>query len=374
MSAPITGTSPGAHAALRRHQQRDEGQPQGRESHQQPPDLQRTSSAEQRRILDVQVDVGAVAGGVGDVAEGRGHHLEHVLQLLVLTVEGVQGEVEVAQRRAEVGVGLVDDRLERLRERRRLAEEPGDRGASRRDLSGDEVGGLHQPDQVVGAVRQLVGHAAGRLEQLAVLLGALADQLGQLADPLQGRPDVVGGRVEGPADLAERLRQDHRVELTDLRGALLDDVLQVVGHRGARQRDQPVGELTAPRRLDLEVVGAEEGGDLDLGARVGAELDVVVDLEGDHDLLTVQVDGLHHADRHAMDLDALAGPEPGAVLELGGVGRGAEGDDGEHDDQPPDQAPHHDGHDADPEGITRCEGLHRQTSDQGPLSPAGLIC
>ena len=132
----------------------------------------------------------------------------------------------------------------------------------------------------------------------------------------------VAPRVLG--HLGQGLGEQLGIELVERARAALDDVLEVVGHRRPLQRDGAVGEVARAGRVDLEVVGAEQRGDLHrrLGAR--AELDVAVEHELDDDMVVLELDAGDLALGDPVHLHGLTGPEATGVLEHRGVGLGAE--------------------------------------------------
>ena len=243
-----------------------------------------------RRLQGVEVDEPAAAGGVRDVADGRRHQLQHPLQRLVLRVQGVEGEVEVDQRRPQVVLGLGDDRGQRPRQRRGLHQQSVDGLASRRDLADHEVGLLHQADDVAAAARELVGHARARpaaarpsgSERVDTTSDSRAtpSSAGPMSSPEAARVSLVAVSAFASCTASSSSR---RV------GADLDHVLEVVGHHGPLERDRAVRQRPGPLGVDLQVVGAEQGGHLHRGGGLRAQLDVLVEHEADLDVGVHQV-------------------------------------------------------------------------------------
>ena len=95
-------------------------------------------------------------------------------------------------------------------------------------------------------------------------------------------------------------------------GEGLDDVVRRDGALSGISL--PSVELAGAGRLEGEVHRAEQRLDLDRGAGLGAEVDAVVDLEGDPDVVAVELDLLDLADRTpAMRTSSLALRPPASV-------------------------------------------------------------
>ena len=147
-----------------------------------------------RQVLDVGVEPGTGAEGVGEDPVERRHQPQAVVEVVLVLAADVDHAVEVVQRRLEVGSGLagpaaVSSLESWLVATSRLWT------ASRRASSGAEqhVAVLQQRDQVLVAVGQHPGDLLEVAQQRVELLVAAGDVLRRAGTARAGRPGSSSG-------------------------------------------------------------------------------------------------------------------------------------------------------------------------------------
>ena len=162
-----------------------------------------------------------------------------------------------------------------------------------------------------------------RLTSRLLIWSSLAAMLaGEPRDAVEGGPELLR-RVAGEVgQRGQRLGELVGVDLLgECRGQAREGVDDVVRRGGALDRDLGLLlQLAGAGRLEGEEHRAEQRLDLDRGAGVGAELVAGVDLEGDLDVVAVELDVVDLADADAGDADLVAGLEATGLGEVGVVG------------------------------------------------------
>ncbi|CAB4729069.1 unannotated protein [freshwater metagenome] len=237
--------------------------------------------------------------------------------------------------------------------------------AARQQRAEEDVGVLHQPDDVLVAV---VEHARdpGEVGQQRVDLVVLVGDVGrQRRDAVEGRLELLVAVAGQVGQGGQRGCQLVGVDLGGGLGQTRERLHHVVRRAGPLDRDLVVGvELAGAGRLERHEHRTEQGLHLDRGTRVGSELRVGVDAQADAHVVALQLDAVDLADADACDADLVVDLEPAGLGEGGVVGLATAdqgqvlGTEGAHQQQ-------HDRRDADgADGhwIALTEGLHR-----GPL-------
>jgi len=131
------------------------------------------------------------------------------------------------------------------------------------------------------------------------------------------------------------------------------DADDVVGRLGAADRDHRVLlELAAAGGSELEILLTEEVQHLDRSLAVGAELDVLLDLERDHDLVALELHLIDATGTDATDLDDVAVAEAAGIVELRAVlGAGEPRELGEVEGGGHHQEHHHQGDRSEPQDL-----------------------
>ena len=193
------------------------------------------------------------------------------------------------------------------------------------DLLEDQAAVLHQVDEVRAAVGQQRADVTRAPEQVLDLRVARGHRLREPRDPLEAGLDLGGGLVDRVGDDVQRLVELVGVDLLGGLGEVTEDADDVVRRRGPVDRDRRVlVELAGTGGDQVEVLLPEQVEHLDAGLAVLAELDAVVDLEGDQHLAVVELDVLDPAGPDAADLDHVAAVQPARVGEVGLVAVAAE--------------------------------------------------